>query len=116
LTKSDNRVKLERGVNTVLIKVEVSGLDDATLMQKLQLKGPRELELFKLIWKSGDEGVADFPVKDSRKRIYFLRQRFRETGLGLDIVTLGNGRYVFPRATHEKIAHILNALPLAANY
>ena len=98
----------------MLIKVEVSGLDNATLMQRLKLRGPRETELFKLIWKSGDEGVdvADFPVKDGRKRIYFLRQRFKETGLGLDVVSLGNGKYVFPRETHERIAELLNAEPV----
>ena len=81
-------------------------------MQRLQLRGPRELELFKLIWISGGEGMADFPVKDVRKRIYYLRQRFRQTGLGIYIISVGNGKYALTRQSHERVAELLNIQPV----
>ena len=92
--------------------IRVPELDDATIMHRLNLHGARELELFKLIWQSGGDGVSEFPVIEIRKRIYQIRRRFREKGMSIDIVSLGDGKYAFTRASHERIAALLNASPV----
>lgn len=90
----------------MLIRVRTDGTDDVTIMRRFSLS-KSELQTFKLIWFSGSNGAQDFQVNNEsrRKYIWFLRKKL--DGFGLEIVNIGNGRYVFTRESHEKIAELL---------
>jgi hypothetical protein len=92
----------------VLVTVEVHGLDDATIMQRLHLT-ESELKTFKPIWRSGDRGTRDIPVdeRNKRKYVYFLKKKLEK--MGMTVISMKeSGRYVFPLETHKKIATILS--------
>jgi predicted glycosyltransferase involved in capsule biosynthesis len=91
----------------MLVKVEVRGMDDVTIMHRLGLNRS-EMLTFKAIWLSGDVGTTKFEIKEGRKYVYFLRKKLERFGINIVHLGLGSKRYAFDRDSHRRIAEVLN--------
>lgn len=91
----------------MLVRVEVHGMDDATIMHRLGLNRA-EMLTFKSIWMSGSTGTTRFEIKEGRKYVYFLRKKLERFGINIVHLGAGTKRYAFDRTSHQRIAEILN--------